>query len=146
MSTSFSFLIGYQQRSFARHRSRLAQLRNLRCADADWFIRQPGRIVRFRPERKADFSLLPASTTPPTFVPHQLDADGPLIWVAVIDILRAADLPALPGQGVLRSRVRTVPIRSRRLQLCLEEEFAIAVCSELLARQQHPSLRSVLAA
>ena len=139
-------MVRYQQRSLDRHRSRLSQLRSLRYADADWFLRNPGRIVRFRPERKADFSLLPASTIPPTFVPHQLDADGPLIWVAVIDILRAVDLPALPGQGALRARVRTVPIRSRRLQLCLEEEFAIAVCYELLERQQNTSLRALLAA
>ena len=139
-------MTSYQQRSLARHRLLIAQLRNLRCSDTDWFLRHPGRIVRFRPERKSDFSLLPPSTPPPTFVPHQLDADAPLIWVAVIDILRSVDLPALPGQGALRSRVRTLPIRSRRLQLCLEEEFAIAVCSELLARQQNASLRSVLAA
>ena len=139
-------MTSYQQRSLARHRSRLAQLRSLRRADTDWFHRNPGRIVRFRPERKADFSLLPAFTTPPAFVPHQLDADGPLNWVAVIDILRAVDLPALPGQGALRSRVRTLPIRSRRLQLCLEEEFAIAVCYELIERQQNPSLRALLAA
>lgn len=128
--TNRSYLGSYTLRSVARHRALLSQLRSLRQADSEWFLRNPGRIVRFRPERKADFASLFPSEALPTFIPHQLDAVGPLNWVAVVDVHRAINIPV--ESGALRSRVRTLPIRSRRLQLCLEEEFAIAVCQELL--------------
>ena len=128
----------HQLRFVARHRARLSQLRSLRQADSDWFRRNPGRIVRFRPERKADFASLSPSEALPTFIPHQLDAEGPLSWVAVVDVCRAIAIPA--ESGALRSRVRTLPIRSRRLQLCLEEEFAIAVCQELLNQLHSPEI------
>jgi len=123
-------LSSHQLRFVARHRARLSQLRSLRQADSDWFRRNPGRIVRFRPERKADFASLSPSEALPTFIPHQLDVVGPLGWVAVVDVFRAIGIPV--ESGSLRSRVRTLPIRSRRLQLCLEDEFAIAVCQEVL--------------
>ena len=113
-----------------KHPSTFLEQHALCQADSEWFQRNPDRIVRFRPERKADFLALPASKEVPIFIPHQLDADGPLSWVAVVDVVRAIGIPV--ESGALRSRVRTLPIRSRRIQLCLEEEFAIAVCQELL--------------
>jgi hypothetical protein len=87
-------------------------------------------MVRFRPQRPADFRLIPSGVEPPSYVPPQLDPDAPLSWVAVVDLCRALGFP--PGDGGLRVRLRTVPIRSRRLQAQMSEEFAIAVCRDLL--------------
>jgi hypothetical protein len=91
-------------------------------------------MVRFRPLHPCDFGLIPLGVEPPSFVPAQLDPDAPLTWVAVVDLFRALGLPS--GDGALRVRMRTVPIRSRRLQARMSEEFAIAVCRDLLDQLQ----------
>jgi hypothetical protein len=91
-------------------------------------------MVRFRPQRPREFDLIPPDVEPPAFVPAQLDPDAPLTWVAVVDLCRALGLPS--GDGALRVRMRTVPIRSRRLQARMSEEFAIAVCRDLLDQLQ----------
>lgn len=91
-------------------------------------------MVRFRPQRPGDFGLIPPGVEPPSFVPLQLDPDAPLTWVAVVDVCRALGLPS--GEAALRVRMRTVPIRSRRLQAQMSEEFAIAVCRDLLDQLQ----------
>jgi hypothetical protein len=87
-------------------------------------------MVRFRSQRPREFALIPPDVEPPSFVPVQLATDAPLTWVAVVDLCRALGLPS--GHGGLRVRIRTVPIRSRRLQAQMAEEFAIAVCHDLL--------------
>jgi len=73
---------------------------------------------------------------PPVYVPLGLDPGAPLSWVAVVDVLRATGLPAPLGGGSLRARIRTVPIRSKRLQAEMAEVFAIAVCRDVLAELQ----------
>lgn len=65
-------------------------------------------------------------------IPDGLDPTAPLTWVAVVDILRAAGLSTGPCSGAIRTRIRTVPIRSRALQASMAEVFAIAVCKDLL--------------
>jgi len=50
--------------------------------------------------------------------------------------LRAIDLPAAAGDGRLCARIRTVPIRSRKLKAQMAEVFAIAVCRDVLAELQ----------
>jgi hypothetical protein len=91
-------------------------------------------MVRFRPQQTADFRLIPPGVEPPCFVPSRINTDAPLSWVAVVDLVRALGLP--PGDGGMRVRIRTVPIRSRRLQAQMSEEFAIAVCRDLLVQLQ----------
>ncbi len=91
-------------------------------------------MVRFRPQRTADFCLFPPDFDPPCFVPSHINTAAPLSWVAVVDLFRALGLP--PGDGGMRVRIRTVPIRSPRLQAQMAEEFAIAVCQDLLDQLQ----------
>ena len=116
-----------------RHRRLLRLARQVSSSDLQWFDRYPARLVRFRPERPADFELLTLQgQEPPAFIPEGLDPTSPLTWVAVVDVLRAVGLPAAPHQGAVRARIRTVPIRSRALQAAMAEVFAIAVCRDLL--------------
>ncbi len=103
-------------------------------SDRLWFASRPTYMVRFRPRRPGDFGLMPPDVEPPTFVPHHLAPNAPLTWVAVVDLFRALGLPS--GDGALRVRMRTVPIRSRRLQAQMAEVFAIAVCQDLLDQLQ----------
>jgi len=120
-----------------RHRRLLRLARQVSSSDKQWFERYPTRLVRFRPERCADFELLTTQgQEPPAFIPEGLDPTSPLTWVAVVDVLRAAGLPAASDHGAIRARIRTVPIRSRALQASMAEVFAIAVCRDLLHQIQ----------
>ena len=121
-----------------RRRQRLLPASRLvTSSDKQWFERYPKRFVRFRPERRADFELLSLQgQEPPAFIPEGLDPTSPLTWVAVVDVLRATGLPAVPHHGAIRARIRTVPIRSRALQASMAEVFAIAVCRGLLHQIQ----------
>ena len=111
--------------------------RELILCDSQWFARNPQALVRFRPERHGDFGLLDLQgREAPAFIPEGLDPAAPLNWVAVVDVLRAIDLPAAAGGGSLRARIRTVPIRSRKLKAQMAEVFAIAVCRDVLAELQ----------
>lgn len=110
-------------------------------SDRAWFARHPNALVRFRPERPGDFGLLRLQgEEPPAYVPEELDATAPLGWVAVVDVLKAIGLPS--DEGGLRCRMRTVPIRSRRLQAEMAEVFAIAVCQDVLAQLKAESTAS----
>jgi len=101
-------------------------------------------MVRFRPAKTGDFALLlDQSKVPPAYVPPGLDASVPMTWVAVVDMLRATGLPSPPDGGSLRTRIRTVPIRSRRLQAEMAEVFAIAVCRDVLAQLQQAAAELV---
>ena len=118
-------------------RRRLPAARQVVISDSRWFRRHAQALVRFRPERPGDFALLSLQgQEPPAFVPDGLDPAAPLSWVAVVDVLRATGLPGPEGAGGLRTRLRTVPIRSRRLQAEMAEVFAIAVCRDVLAELQ----------
>ena len=121
-----------------RRRPRLLPASRLvTSSDKQWFERYPTRFVRFRPERRADFELLSLQgQEPPAFIPEGLDPTSPLTWVAVVDVLRATGLPAVPHYGAIRARIRTVPIRSRALKASMAEVFAIAVCRDLLHQIQ----------
>jgi hypothetical protein len=117
-----------------RHRRRLEAARLQRCSDTAWFARYPQALVRFRPQRPGDFALLEAQACePPAFIPQGLNPSAPLSWVAVVDVMRAI---GEPGNGSIRARIRTVPIRSRLLQGQMAELFAIAVCQDVLAQLQ----------
>lgn len=125
------------------HRRRLRVARVLQLSDEAWFARRTDAMVRFRPERPGDFGLLGLQgMEPPVFIPDGLDPAAPLIWVAVVDVFRAIALPVSLADGSIRARVRTVPIRSRRLQADMAELFAIAVCRDLLAMadRRHESI------
>lgn len=114
-------------------------------SDRTWFARHPQALVRFRPERPGDFGLLRLrGDEPPVFVPSELDPVTPLTWVAVVEVLRSIGLP--PVDGSLRCRIRTVPIRSRRLQAEMAELFAIAVCRDVLAQLEAQRLNQRLSA
>jgi len=118
-------------------RRRLPAARQVVLSDSRWFRCNAQAMVRFRPKRPGDFALLSLQGQElPVFVPRGLDPDAPLSWVAVVDVLRATGLPAPIGGGSLRTRIRTVPIRSRRLQAQMAEVFAIAVCRDVLAELQ----------
>jgi hypothetical protein len=122
------------RRLIRQHQARALSMRVLVDGDRRWFASRPECMVRFRPQRSGDFGLIPSGAQPPSFVPPQLDPDAPLTWVAVVDLWRALGLPS--EDGGLRVRMRTVPIRSRRLQAQMAEEFAIAVCRDLLDQLQ----------
>ena len=127
-------------RRLRQHRRRLAAARELLRSDTQWFKRHPQALVRFRPERRADFELFTLQGgDPPAFIPNGLDPTAPLTWVAVVDVLQALGLSGEVGVGCLRSRIRTVPIRSQRLRVRMAEEFAIAVCRDLLNQIQEQS-------
>jgi hypothetical protein len=123
-----------RRRLIRTHRQRAASLEKLVESDRLWFANRPVRIVRFRPQRPGDFVLMPPGQEPPCYVPSQLAVQTSLTWVAVVDVCRALGLPS--GDVGLRVRMRTVPIRSRRLQTQMAEEFAIAVCRDLLDQLQ----------
>lgn len=107
------------------------------ASDRQWFERYPARIVRFRPERRADFETLDIhGLEPPAFIPEGLDPTSPLTWVAVVDVLRAIGVPCSSRHGAIRARIRTVPIRGRVLQAAMAEVFAIAVCQDVLLQIQ----------
>jgi len=118
-------------------RRRLEAARELILRDSQWFARNPEALVRFRPEQQGDFGLLELQgREAPAFIPEGLDPAAPLNWVAVVDVLRAIDLPAAAGGERLRARIRTVPIRSRKLKAQMAQVFAIAVCRNVLAELQ----------
>lgn len=120
-----------------RHRRLLRLAGRVSSSDSQWFDRYPRRLVRFRPERRADFELLTLQgQEPPAFIPEGLDPTSPLTWVAVVDVLRVTGLPSVSHHGAIRARIRTVPIRSRALQASMAEVFAIAVCRDLLHQIQ----------
>jgi hypothetical protein len=126
-------------------RLRLSAARQLLLSDSAWFQRHPQALVRFRPQRAGDFDLLALQgLSPPVYVPQQLDPTLPLGWVAVVEVMRAIGLP--PVDGSLRCRIRTVPIRSRRLQAEMAELFAIAVCRDVLAQLEAQRLNQRLIA
>ncbi len=119
------------------HRRLLRHALRVNSSDKQWFDRYPTRLVRFRPVRRADFELFTLQgQEPPAFIPDGLDPTAPLSWVAVVDVLRATGLPAASHHGTIRTRIRTVPIRSRALQASMAEVFAIAVCRDLLQQIQ----------
>ncbi len=114
-------------------------------SDRAWFAKRPNALVRFRPERPGDFGLLRLQgEEPPTYAPNGLDPTASLSWVAVVDVLRAIEMPA--ADGSLRCRIRTVPICSRRLQAEMAEVFAIAVCRDVLAQLEAQRLNQRLSA
>lgn len=120
------------KRRIRQQRRQLDATTRLLDNDRSWFARHPVALVRFRPERPGDFGLLRLQgQEPPAYVPDGLDPTAPLSWVAVVEVLRAIGLP--PSVGTLRCRIRTVPIRSRRLQAQMAQVFAIAVCRDVLA-------------
>ena len=125
-------------------RRRLPSARQVVLSDSRWFFLHAQAMVRFRPQRPGDFALLRLQGhEPPVYVPAELDSAAPLSWVAVVDVLRATGLPAPSGGGSLRARIRTVPIRSRRLQAEMAEVFAIAVCRDVLAEFQRAAAELV---
>ena len=114
-----------------RHRRYLDSTERLLLSDSKWFCLYPAALVRFRPQRQADFALLDIQgQEPPAFIPDGLNPAAPLSWVAVVDVMRAI---GMSSQGSIRARIRTVPIRSRLLQGQMAELFAIAVCKNVLA-------------
>jgi hypothetical protein len=123
-----------RRRLIRRHEQRVSSLSGVLESDRRWFARRPSCMVRFRPQLPGDFGLMPSAIEPPLYIPPQLDPGAPLTWVAVVDLCRV--LAVSPGDGGLRVRMRTVPIRSRRLQAQMAEEFAIAVCHDLLDQLQ----------
>jgi len=126
-----------ETRRIRAHRRRLPAARKIVFSDSRWFRRHAQALVRFRPERPGDFALLGfQGQEPPVYVPEVLDLGAPLNWVAVVDVLRAAGLSTPSGGGSLRARIRTVPIRSKRMQAQMAEMFAIAVCRDVLAELQ----------
>ena len=121
-------------RPIRRHRRRIDAAERVFFSDCSWFARYPNALVRFRPQRPGDFALLEAQgCEPPAFIPQGLNPSAPLSWVAVVDVMRAIGEPC---SGSIRARIRTVPIRSRRLQGQMAELFAIAVCQDVLAQLQ----------
>ena len=124
-------------RRIRAQRRRLPAARQVVLSDSRWFRLHPQALVRFRPVRQGDFALLTLQgQEPPAYVPVDLDSAAPLSWVAVVDVLRVTGLPVPSGGGSLRARIRTVPIRSKRLQAQMAEVFAIAVCRDVLAERQ----------
>ncbi len=127
------------------HRRQLDFTARLLDSDRAWFARYYNALVRFRPERPGDFGLLRLQgEEPPAYIPEGLDATARLSWVAVVDVLKAIGLPT--DEGGLRCRIRTVPIRSRRLQAEMAEVFAIAVCRDVLGQLEAQPLNQRLSA
>jgi len=120
-----------------RHRRALALSRQAADSDQSWFEAHPTRLVRFRTELLGEFDLLTLQGQEvPALIPEGLDPTRLLTWVAVVDISRAAGFPMPTHLGAIRTRIRTVPIRSRSLQAAMSELFAIAVCKDLVAQTQ----------
>jgi len=126
-------------RRIRQQRRQVTALTRLLESDRAWFDRNPQSMVRFRPERPGDFGLLRLQgEQPPVYVPAALDPTAPQAWVAVVEVMRAI--------GSLRWRIRTVPMRSRRLQAEMAEVFAIAVCRDVLALLEAQPLNQRLSA
>ncbi len=132
-------------RRIRQQRRQVTALTRLLESDRAWFDRNPQSMVCFRPERPGDFGLLRLQgEQPPVCVPAALDPNAPQSWVAVVEVMRAIGLPTV--EGSLRCRIRTVPIRSRRLQAEMAELFAIAVCRDVLAQLEAQRLNQRLSA
>ena len=102
--------------------------------DRLWFERHPHARVRFRRVFPGEFTALQtAGKQVPNYLPPGVDPATPRIWVAVVDLSRV--LGSSPGDGVLRARIRTVPIRSKRLQQAAAELLQEAVLAEVLQLQ-----------
>jgi hypothetical protein len=132
-------------RRIRQQRRHVTALTRLVESDRAWFDRNPQSMVRFRPERPGDFGVLRLQgVQPPVYVPPALDPMAPQLWVAVVEVMRAIGLPS--AEGGLRCRIRTVPIRSRRLQAEMAEVFAIAVCRDVLGQLEAQPLNQSLSA
>ena len=119
----------------APDRSRaLRAMRRAVTKDRLWFERHPHARVRFRRVFPGEFTALQtAGKQVPNYLPPGVDPATPCIWVAVVDLSRL--LGSSPGDGVLRARIRTVPIRSRRLQQAAAELLQEDVLAEVLQLQ-----------
>ena len=114
-------------------------------ADRIWFELHPHERVRFRPERRGEFSAVEAAGhTVPAFAPPQLSASIPLTWVAVVELTRLLVIEDQPNASTLRIRFRTAPIRSRAMQQRLAPVYEAAVVQDFL--RHHPTLSVTTAA
>ena len=104
--------------------------------DRTWFQQNPQAIVRFRAADPCEFAeLIAIGEKPPIFRPSFSRANSRVNWVAVVDLIRLADLESLNnGESTLRLRVCIPAIRTAKLQKIVEKELIQAIEAELFCK------------
>ena len=102
--------------------------------DRLWFETNPVAIVRFRNASPGEFTpLVSMGEKPPFFRPSVCRPGAPLLWVAVVDLMRLAGSSwADPEEPTARLRLQIPAIRSFRGREKAKAELLDAVAAELL--------------
>jgi len=100
--------------------------------DRIWFQQNPQAIVRFRAADQCEFAeLIAIGEKPPIFRPSLSRASSRLNWVAVVNLIRLADVESLNiSESTLRLRVCIPAIRTAKLQKIAENELLYAIETE----------------
>lgn len=131
-------------RQTLRHHARNQAMKRAIQGDRLWFELHPWATVRFRRERKGEFlSLEESGETIPKFTPSGFKPDAPLHWVAVVDLMRLLKEHPSPRGERLRTRVRTVALRSKKHQDLAARELTKAIAHELLTLLGHTEVTIV---
>ena len=104
--------------------------------DRLWFQNHPVALIRFRTASPGEFTPLhERGEQPPFFRPSVCRPNAPLLWVAVVDLMRLAGAPSPDPEGpTARLRLQIPAIRSFRLQKKAKAELLDAIAAELLER------------
>jgi len=118
--------------------------------DREWFCKNPGEAVRFRPIQTDEFQLLKShGVSPPEFKPSWCKLNATLDHVAVVDLTRLLQSKQTAEQPneTIRIRIATIRARSKKNQADLKKELIEAICEELLilhspAQQSAPKINA----
>ena len=102
--------------------------------DRLWFHTNPSAIIRLRSASDDEFTPLEAyGATPPSFRPSFCRPNAPLLWVAVVDLMRlGGSMTTHPEEPTARLRIRIPSIRNHKMQQCAKAELMEAIAAELL--------------
>jgi len=115
--------------------SQTKQSAQILANDREWFCKNPGEAVRFRPIQTDEFQLLESNgISPPEFKPSWCKPNATLEHVAVVDLTRLLQgrQTAEQPNETIRIRIATIRARSKKNQADLKKELTEAICEELL--------------
>ena len=107
--------------------------------DRRWFENHPCAIVRFRRAMEGEFTPLTSiGEKAPIFRPTVCRPCAPLLWVAVVDLMRLVGSRPIARDGpTARLRLRIPAIRSAHRRKIVEKELLTAIAEELLETTGH---------
>jgi len=125
--------------------SQTKQSAQILANDREWFCKNPGEAVRFRPIQTDEFQLLKINgIEPPKFRPTWCKHDADLKHVAVIDLTRLlpSEKTSMRTNETIRIRIVTIRAKSKSVQNQLHGELIEAICKELLLLRKSPQNHS----